>query len=94
MRRPSATKALKLLSLLQAGYPQDRPRIVAKQLLGLCVAQYRRAFVLLLLRAHPRQRRQRQRGRDRDGGQPGGSLAEGYSEQHKRVVFSDWRPAG
>ena len=69
--------------LLETCDPQDRPRVFAKQLLGLGVAQQRRALALLgPNRRHGHRRAQRKRGCDHGSRQAGGFLAGGKVEQH------------
>ena len=78
--------------LFQARGAQDRPRIVAQQLLGFGVADHaRRALSCCASAADIGAKRERRRGRDR--GQFRGFLAWREAEQHGRSL-SDWRRAG
>ncbi len=66
--------------LFEARRAQNRPGVFAQQLLGLGIADDRRA--LFLFRAGNRDRRQGERGRGGDGDQAGCFLAVRGAEQH------------
>src|SRR6516162_8641458 len=90
--------------LLKRGRAQDGAGIFAQKLLGLAIAQDRRAPVLLVLRAHPGERGECKGKGDRDGGQAKRSLGMRKVKQHGRwcalvlvlsigLVISAWRLA-
>ena len=70
--------------LLHAGGAQDRPRVVAQQLLRLGVAQHRGALVL----GRRERRRHDKRGRRGEGGQFQRRFAVREAEQHEAIYWA------